>query len=385
MTRAVFVVPAMLLALACDRAPVPGHQEKVEPPGNRQVRLSEEALRAADLSLVAVSRTAFHPHILASGVIRPVAQKSVLVRALVAGRAVRVRADVGDRVGAGQILATIEGPEVTAALARHRIATSRRDAARQALERAERLVELKAISRAEVDLRRSEAEATAAEAEASRQELTRLGIDPDRPPQGDSGLPQFEILAPMPGVVLERSVSPGLLVERESPLFTIADLSQVWAVVDVYQQDLGQVREHGDVEVQTEAYSGTVFEGRIALIEPALDEASRTAHVRVLLDNRAGKLRPGLFVTAAIPLLGSSDVEALALPEDAVQKISRLPIVFVEKEPGLYEMRPVETGREAHGMVEILHGLSEGERVVARGAFLLKSELVKGSIGGEEH
>jgi len=189
----------------------------------------------------------------------------------------------------------------------------------------------------------------------------------------------------MSGVVLERSVSPGLLVERETPLFEIADLSEVWAVVDVYQQDLGQVQEHGEVEVHTEAYSGTIFEGRIALIEPALDEASRTAHVRVLLDNRAGKLRPGLFVTVAMPLLGASEVEAIALQEGAVQKISGLPVVFVEKEPGLYELRPVETGREAHGMVEILHGLAEGEKVVARGAFILKSELMKGTIGEDEH
>ncbi|MBI4169562.1 MAG: efflux RND transporter periplasmic adaptor subunit, partial [Acidobacteria bacterium] len=141
----------------------------------------------------------------------------------------------------------------------------------------------------------------------------------------------------------------------------------------------------GEVEVHTEAYPGAVFEGRIALIEPTLDEASRTAHVRVVLENRSGKLRPGLFVTVAMPLRGASEVEAAAVPDDAVQKLSGLPAVFVELEPGLYELRPVETGREAHGMVEVRHGLEEGEKVVARGAFVLKSELLKGTIGGEEH
>jgi cobalt-zinc-cadmium efflux system membrane fusion protein len=382
---AVLIGPVALLALACGGAPAPGHEDEAEAPGIQQVRLSEQAVRAAAIEVVVVSREAFHPHVLASGVIRPVSDRNVKVRALVAGRVVRVQADVGDRVRAGQVLVSLEGSGVTAVLARHRTAATREEAARRALERAERLVEMKAISRAEVELRRAEAEAASAEAAAARQDLIRLGLDPERPAPNPDALAEFPVHAPISGVVLERSVSPGLLVEREAPLFDIADLSQVWAVVDVYQKDLGQIRERGEVEVQTEAYPEAVFDGRIALVEPALDEASRTAHVRVVLDNRSGKLRPGLFVTVAIPLRGASEVEATAVPGDAVQKISGLSAVFVEREPGLYELRPVETGREAHGMVEIRHGLGEGDRVVARGAFVLKSELLKGTIGGEEH
>ena len=175
------------------------------------------------------------------------------------------------------------------------------------------------------------------------------------------------------------------MIEREALLFEIANLSTVWAVADVYEKDLGQVEAKGSVEVRTDAYPDDVFPGHIELVEPALDEVSRTAHVRVVLDNRSGQLRPGMFVTVAIPLRGTSEVQAPAIPAEAVQKISGLPAVFVEKGPGLYELRPVETGREAHGMVEIRHGLQEGERAVVQGAFVLKSELLKGSIGGEEH
>jgi RND family efflux transporter MFP subunit len=176
-----------------------------------------------------------------------------------------------------------------------------------------------------------------------------------------------------------------LLVEREAALFEIADLSTVWAVADVYEKDLGKVEEEGSVEVRTDAYPDTAFPGRIELIEPALDEESRTAHVRVALDNRSGRLRPGMFVTVAIPLRGAAELHALAVPAEAVQKISGMPAVFVEGEPGRYELRPVETGLEAHGTVEIRHGLEEGELVVVQGAFVLKSELLKGTIGGEEH
>lgn len=373
-----------LMCAACGRAAEEAQEEKPAPAHSREVRLSKDAARAAGIKIVPVSREAFHPHIVASGVIRPVSSKSVRMTARGAGRVVRVLADVGDRVKAGQTLATIEGSEVTAALTRHRTGTVRREAARKSLERAERLLDVQAISRAEVELRRAEAEAVSAEAEAARQEIMRLGLDPDAMAPDLGGLAEFPILAPLSGVVLERTVAPGLLVEREAPLFEIADLATVWAVVDVYEKDLGQLQERGEVEVRTDAYSGVIFTGRIALIEPALDEASRTAHVRVVLDNSSKRLRPGLFVTVAVPLRGASEVEATAVPDGAVQKISGLPAVFVERSPGLFELRPVETGREAHGVVEIRRGLEAGERVVAEGAFILKSELLKGTIGAEE-
>jgi len=382
LSRLVWAAP--LLALACGRPAESVREETSLKAPSREVRLSEGVIKAAGIEVVTVSRETFHPHVVASGVIRPVAQKSVTMRSLVAGRVVRVLVDVGDRVRAGQPLVTIEGSEVTAVLARYRTASARGEAARRSLERAEKLLEIKAISGAEVETRRSEAESASAESEAARQDLVRLGIGPGTAPPIEGALAEFPAVAPMSGIVLTRSVSPGLLVQREASLFEIADLSQVWAVVDVYEKDLGQVREQGEVEVRTDAYRDTVFPGRIALIEPTLDEASRTAHVRVLLDNRTGELRPGLFVTAAVPLRGASEVEATAVPADSLQRISGLPAVFVERSAGLFELRPVETGREAHGLVEVLHGLDVGERVVAKGAFVLKSELLKGTIAGEE-
>ena len=359
--------------------------EKHEVSDTRRVSLSDDAARAAGIEVIPVSREAFHPHIVASGVIRPVAQKSVVVRSPAGGRVVRVLADVGDRITRGRALCTLEGTDVTAALARYRTAAAREEAARKSLERGEKLLEMKGISGAEVETRRAETAAAAAEAFAARQELARLGLEPEAAPADPGARDEIPVTAPMGGVVLSRSVSPGLLVQREASLFEIADLAQVWAIVDVYEKDLGQIREQGEVEIRTEAYPDDVFMGRIALLEPLLDEASRTAHVRVVLDNGAGRLLPGLFVTAAVPLRGAVESEATAVPSGALQTVSGLPGVFVAAGPGQFELRPVETGLEAHGMVEIRHGLKEGERVVAKGAFILKSELLKGSIEGEDH
>lgn len=367
-----------------DRADVDRHAE-VQDPGLHEVRLSADAVKTAGIGTIQVSREVFHPHVVASGVIRPVAQKSVSVRSPAAGRVVRVLVDVGERVRAGQSLAEVESQELAAAFARHRTAAAKQTAALKSLQRAESLLSIQGISRAEVEVRRAEAEVASAEALAARQDLARLGLVPVGLEETFQQLAAFPITAPLPGTVLARTVSPGLLVEKDAALFEIADLATVWAVVDVYEKDLGLVQEQGDVEVKTDAYPDTTFSGRIALIEPSLDEASRTAHVRVVLDNRPGRLRPGMFVTVALPLHGASKIEAVAVPAGAVQKIAGLPAVFVEREPGLYELRPVETGLEAHGMVEIRDGLKGGEKVVTAGAFILKSELLKDSIAGEEH
>jgi cobalt-zinc-cadmium efflux system membrane fusion protein len=371
-------------ALTCGRNEVPSQGTARATGGRREVVLEEQALAASGIKVVPVTWEAFHPHVVASGVIRPDSQRSVTVRARVAGRVVRVLVDVGEQVRVGQPLAFIEGSEITAALARHRTAFAREAAARMAADRAARLLELKAMSRAELEARSAEAEAAAAEVAASREDLIRLGLAPDSPRAALTSPAEIAVSTPMAGVVLSRAVAPGLLVDKDASLFEVADLSRVWAVADVYEKDLGQLQENGEVEVNTDAYAGVVFMGRIALVEPALDEASRTAHVRVVLDNRSGKLRPGMFVTVSVPLRGAADAKAAAVPAEAVQKISGLRAVFVQTGPGRFELRPVEVGREAHGMVEIRNGLEEGESVVASGAFVLKSELLKASIEGEE-
>ena len=124
---------ATALGLACGRTSESVPHEPAESSGPREVRLAEDALRAAGVEVIAVAPEAFHPHVVASGVIRPLSQKSVTVRSRVAGRVVRVLADVGDRVREGAPLATIEGPDVTAAVARSRTATARQESARRAL------------------------------------------------------------------------------------------------------------------------------------------------------------------------------------------------------------------------------------------------------------
>jgi cobalt-zinc-cadmium efflux system membrane fusion protein len=368
--------------LSCRGGEVPKEAKPApEEGGAKTVVLTPDAQKAAAIETVVVDRAAFGGRLTAPGVIRPDAQQSVVVRARTEGRALRVTADVGARVAAGDTLAVLEASDATAALTRYRTASAREIAARKALERADHLLEIQAISRADRDARRADAEAASAEAEAARQDLSRLGLEPA---SSETGRPaEIAVRAPLAGTVLERSISPGLLVDKGAALFVVASLSPVWAVVDVYEKDLGDLSEHGEVEVKSDTQPGERFHGRLALIEPAVDAASRVAHVRVTLDNPAGKLRPGQFVTVDLPLKTSSDAPGLSIPSDAVQRFSGVTAAFVEGEAGHYELRPIELGREAQGTVEVKQGLEAGEKVVIKGAFLLKSELLKGSFGGE--
>jgi cobalt-zinc-cadmium efflux system membrane fusion protein len=365
-----------LAALACqpeERAPERAQRAE----GPRVLRLSPEALAAAGLDVVTASRADLRPSAPAAGFVTPDARRSVTVRTPAEGRVARVAVDAGTRVRRGETLFLIESSEASAALSRHTAAVGREDVARQALERAEGLLAMDAISRSETERRRVEAEAAAAEARAARQDLRRLGVDPSRQ---DSRL---EVVAPMEGTVLEVSGVEGGLVERETPLAVVGDLSRVWALVEVPVAAAGAIEPATEVEVRSPDLPGAVFSGRVGLVEPVVSAATARLRVRIVLDNPGGELRPGLFVSTELPL-AEPPIEGTAVPSDAIQRFSGVSAVFVETGPGTFELRPVETGREAGGRVEVRRGLRDGERVVARGSFVLKSELLESSIAAED-
>jgi cobalt-zinc-cadmium efflux system membrane fusion protein len=313
----------------------------------------------------------------APGTIRPDTQKSVAVRAPLPGRLGRVLVDVGTRVRRGTPLATLTGTEVSDAVARFRTAGAKADAARRALARADRLLALQAISRAERETRAAENEVAAAELAAAAQDLRTLGIS------GRGVAASADIVAPIGGVVLEKTASPGLLVDKDAPLFVVADLSTVWAVVDVYEKDVAGVTRGGEAEVRSNTYADAAWRGPVALVEPAVDEASKMARVRIVLANPDRRLRPGMRVTAALPLQQSAGMAVTAVPVLAVQRLSGVTSVFAEVTPGHYVLRTVELGRERGGVVEVTAGLREGERIVVAGGFYLKGELLKARFGAE--
>lgn len=190
---------------------------------------------------------------------------------------------------------------------------------------------------------------------------------------------RYELRSPVPGLVVERAAVAGEAVEAGDVLFEVADLSTMWLTMNVSQRDLPLIEVGHRVGFTVDGLPGRLFEGRVTWVSARIDDRTRTVPVRAELPNKGGLLRANMFGRARIVLRDARDV--LSVPEDALQTDGCCQIVFVKKAEDLYEPRKVVPGTQAGGYVEILDGLTEGEAVVTTGAFLMKTEILKGNIG----
>lgn len=192
-------------------------------------------------------------------------------------------------------------------------------------------------------------------------------------------LSNFALTAAFEGTVIGKHIVPGEAVSREEAAYIIADLSNVWILVSIYQSALAQVHPGQPVVVRA---SGAALEARgtVSYITPIVAQATRTATARVVLPNPDGAWRPGLFVTATID---DSAAAALVIARDALQTVGGKTVVFVKSGEN-FAIREVTTGRRGRSNVEILAGLQPGERYAEVRSFLVKAELTKAE-GGEEH
>jgi len=188
--------------------------------------------------------------------------------------------------------------------------------------------------------------------------------------------------SPIAGTVIRKPVVEGQYVEEGMTLFELADLSRVWVIASVSEQDIRSVRMGEPVEVTLDAYPGLVWKGRVAFVEPVLDPDSRTVSVRTELANPEGKLKPNMYARIA---LKKASREALVVPTSAVLFTGRHPRVWVETEPGRFAPRVVVAGLTSGAFTEILSGANEGEMVASTGGFLIDSESQLEAPAGGEH
>ena len=281
----------------------------------------------------------------------------------------------------------VESPELGRSKSDYVSAAAAARLARENASREKQLFEKK-IS-AEVEWRKAEAEAvrTSAELQAAENRLHALGV-------GEKGLPDkvahfsstMGALSPIDGLIVERAVTLGEMVNPEKTLFHVMDLSEVWVVVDVFERDIAQVSLGQKVRVSVTAYKEEQFEGTVSHIGAVVEPRSRAIKVRVVLANPNGRLKPGMFARVSLSDTKGDEHEHLFVPVEAVQRTEQGSIVFVPgDEPGEFVARPVKTGHEAGKSVAIESGLAPGERVVVSGSFILKSELGKESLGESGH
>jgi RND family efflux transporter MFP subunit len=339
------------------------------------VPLTKDAAERAGIKLTQVAAQSVSDSLRLPGVVEPNAYRQVSVTPLVGGRLVSVSAQVGDRVRKAQSLAQVYSPEVAEARTKYVAARAMLDAHDRELQRTEKLVEIGAASRQELERIHAEHAAQTAEVDSARARLRLLGadVDPSSPSKSQESA-TTNVPAPIDGVVTERLANVGLNVDASTKLFTVVDLSNVWIVADVYERDLQRVREGSRATVTTTAYPDRPLEGGVSFIDPQLNTATRTAKIRVEVANARGDLRLGMYTDVVIASPGSASV--LAVPKDAVQRVGDRQFVYVSlaNDSTKFAEREVRLGRTLGSHVEVMAGLAAGDSVVSKGSFFLRAE-----------
>ena len=204
------------------------------------------------------------------------------------------------------------------------------------------------------------------EVQATREQVQVFGMDPDHAEK------ELRVSAPRSGVVLDVGAAPGEFsksLDAPAPLCTVADITAVWAVGDVYEKDLAAAKPGLPADLDLNAYPDQHWSGRISVISSAVDPVTRTLHVRVVLDNPRLQIKPQMF--GRIRILRSS-AQGLLVPSTAVIREGNEAYIFVEKSANRFERRGVTLGRSVDGSLEIVSGLKPGDTVVSQGALLLK-------------
>lgn len=299
-----------------------------------------------------------------------------IVGPLVPGRVVDLRASLGSQVRAGQVLAEVESPAVSQARATYLTARAHATAAAANLRRENELAEQRISSAREREVAQAQAAQDDAALRAAEQGLRSLGLSP-QDVSGEQSPGRITLVSPIAGTVVKRNVSLGEAVEHGTDAFVIANLAQLWVLLDIYEKDLQHVHVGQRVQLRTESLPGRVLEGQVSYMDMRVDTDTRTAYVRVVFDNREGLLRPGQFVSASLINEKSAPAAAvLTVPRAAVQSVLGHRSVFV-RHAGEYTVHQIETGQADEDFVEVVSGLDPNDEVAVEGTFLLKSKLLR--------
>jgi len=296
-----------------------------------------------------------------TGAVTPDVNRSVPVLSLAGGRAVDIRVKLGDEVTKGQVLLVIDSPDVSQAFSDYQKFQADEGFARQQLTRAQDLYDKGAIAQQDLEAAKNTEQKAQVDVRTAKQHIAVLGADLSNPS------PLVSIRAPISGSIVEQNVTSGTGVRSldNSPnLFTIADLSQVWVLCDVYENDLHRVHLGDSAEVRLNAFPDRDFAGRVGNISTVLDPSTRTAKVRLQLTNSGGLMRTGMFATATF----RSRTEQLRpmVPTTAIMRLHDKDWVFVPLGGKRFRRLEVQTGPVSPGGFQvILSGLPEGGKVVA--------------------
>ena len=303
----------------------------------------------------------------------------------ISGVAQQVQKKLGDTVKAGDVLAVLESRELAEIKSSYLVARERVRLAVTTFTREEKLWQATISSERDYLAAKQNLAEPRIEMQATEQKLHALGFSNEYLKvltfDENEYFTGYEIRAPFNGTVIEKHITLGEVLKDDAEAFVIADLNSVWVNLTVYQKDLSAVQLGQTVEIT--AVDHPTVSALISYISPVINEETRTAVARLILDNTAGQWRPGSFV-AGLVAVDARAVELL-VPRSALQTVNGQTVVFVETTEG-FELQGVVVGRSNEVYAEIINGLTPGQRYVARGSFTLKAQLAKSSFGdGHSH
>lgn len=357
---AAFSVCGMILAgcggkaASGDGAPPPAKVEQETDVSLLQVEHPEQ------FPVVKASESLQAPSLTVTGVVSPDVSRTVPVISLASGRVVEIRARLGDAVQKGQVLLRVQSPDIAAAFADFRKATADEVLVRKQFDRAQILYDKGAISLNDFQVAEDAESKAKVDVETAQEHLHVLGVDKDHPSA------VVDIKAPVSGVITDQQVTSASGVQGLSGAnpFTISDLSHVWILCDVYENDLANVHVGETAEIRLVAYPGKILTGRISNIGPILDPSIRTAKVRVEVANPGAVMRVGMFVNATFH--GQKKERLAAVPSSAILHLHDRDWVYVPAGDKKFRRVEVKAGDTLPDKMQlVLSGIQAGQEVVS--------------------
>lgn len=351
--------------------------------GGEKLMLTPEQMKTVQLKIETVGERPSSEAAgqMATGVVQANIYKETPVVSLVGGIVRSVGVELGQNVKRGQTVAVVFSNELADAQSRYLTAVATLDEHHRHHLRTMKLVEIGAASRQDLEMATSQYREAESNLANLRQKLLLLGMTAPRIDSLNSTSQigsEVTVPSPSSGTVTSRTVNPGEVIEANKELMRVTDLSTVWVVGQVYEKDLATVRVGSGANVSSDAYPGRVFRGRVSYVDPKIDTATRTAQVRIELNNRGQIFKIGMYVNVAFGALGIAEKTTPVVPKNAVQSIGNQQVIFViTDKPNEFMMRPVQLGPESNGFYPVVEGLNVGDRVVTDGSFLLRAEWMK--------
>ncbi len=385
----IILICISIFIAACGKEVKNTEEEHSETGHTDEITLPMKSVKEASIISEAVELKPFTGYITLPAKVIVNQDNEAQVGSLVDGRVYKVLVTAGDYVKTGQVLMYVEGLEIGEIKSGFLKAKANLDFYKANYDRQKTLTEQNVGSKKVFLEAQSEYEKAYAEYLAEDKKIHSIGLNDEdilnvtRESNENHTSETLPVKSPINGIVVERNIVIGQLVDANTNAFKIINTGSVWIDGQLYEKDVERISENSRVYFTSSTYPGEKFNAEIIYISDVINEASRTITVRAELKNPAGKLKPQMF--GELHISSGKNSKALLVPTESVVKIDKDDCVFVLKSDSVFQKRTVQLGSTQDEMIEIISGVKEGEKVVIKGSFYLKSEIMKNEIEEHEH